>query len=132
MKPKIRARGAKVTRHNDNSNSAAMGQWYREGRQGRTGHGSCGQDGAGHGRTRQGSAGQDRGRGRGGAGTRQGRDKAGQGHDRKLRDNGKVNALGIAGHSALQDNSKGMMDCGIWRRAGQSGRQDREEDRALQ
>ena len=85
------------------------------------------------------SAGQGGGRGRSRGSGRgktnragQGRDKAGQGHDRKLRDNGKVNALGIAGHSALQDNSKGMMDCGIWRRAGQSGRQDREEDRALQ
>ena len=53
----------------------------------------------------------------------------------KLRNNMKDNALGISGqgevHSALHDKAKVMMDCGTGRRAGQSGRQNREENRAL-
>ena len=63
------------------------------------------------------------GQGRAGQG-RNGQDQTGQ--NRKVRDNTKGNALGDTGHSALQDEAKGMIDCGAGRMAGQSGLQDRE------
>ena len=53
------------------------------------------------------------------------------GQVREVRDNAKGNTLGIVGHDALQDKTEVMIDCGKGRRAGQSERQDREEDRAL-
>ena len=48
-----------------------------------------------------------------------------------MRGNVKGDAFGIAGHSALQDKAKGIMNLGTVRRAGQSGRQDWKEGKAL-
>ena len=102
--------------------------------QGMTGQGKARQDSLD-----QGKAGQGRGITGARAGARQGR--AGQyraekgravaAADRKLRDNAKRIAADITGHSALQENAKGMVDCRTGLRAGQSGRQDRKEARAL-
>ena len=60
------------------------------------------------------------------AGAGQGRAQTGLG--RKALDNAKDNALGNTGHNTLQDKAKGMIDCEIERRAGQSGRQNREKE----
>ena len=70
-----------------------------------------------------------RGRGRSGAGIGTGSGYGGARQGREVRINAKGNALSNAGHRTLQDI--GMMDCGTGWRAGQSGRRDREEDRAL-
>ena len=100
----------------------------------RTGQGKTGQPRSGQGRAGQGRAGALQGHGQGQGWT--GQDRAEKGRavaaaDRILRDNAKRIAADITGHSALQENAKGMVDCRTGLRAGQSGRQDRKEARAL-